>query len=85
MSEALQEAISQYENLERDAYYSKITKKLNETDKSFILVYLSSNKHLDKNAFEYKANRIFIDLENKTKNWKIIMELLSVLNSKFRK
>lgn len=72
--------MSYLDQLTKHPYYSKMVGKLSESDKKIIEEFILSNNSLDRNQFEHLANRYFID-KPKPKNWKLISELLSVINS----
>lgn len=58
-------------------------KKLKKDEMELSLRFIEENSHLDRNDFEFKLNRLFLDKENnKPKNWKIILQLLSMTNSR---
>lgn len=61
---------------------SRNFKKLKKDEMELSLKFIEENSHLDRNDFEYKLNRLFMDNRNPPKNWKIILELLSMTNSK---
>lgn len=68
-----------FRSLEQHPWSSRIFKKLKENDVNFCISFIEKNNGLNKLDFEYAVNRIFIDKE-KTKNWKIISEILISTN-----
>ena len=55
-------------------------KKLTKKELDLALKFIEENECLDKSEFELKVNRMFIGKEL-TKNWKIVMQFLSMANS----
>jgi hypothetical protein len=64
-----------------DPFYGRLMKKLSTADLDIILSFCENSISLDRNEFEHRANRFFMDRE-KPKNWKIISEILSVINAR---
>lgn len=69
-----------FNELFNHAWHGKNVKKLNKIDLIFITNFIETNNDLSKNDFEMAVNRIFINKE-RPKNWCIILELLSCINS----
>jgi len=67
--------------LEKHPHYFKLLARLTINEKLIVIEFFQENRNLDKNLFEYKINRMFIDRIEKPKNWSIIMEVLSIVNS----
>ena len=72
--------LANFKSLKTHAWFNRVYKKLNAADIKFCEEYLNNNKHLDKNEFEFKVVRIFLDNPNKPKNWTLIQELLANSN-----
>lgn len=72
--------MSYLDKLAKHPYYGRMVGKLTKPDKEMIEDFIAINKFADRNQFESLANRFFID-KPKPKNWKLISELLSVINS----
>lgn len=66
--------------LEIHPWLGKSFKKLKKSDLEICFKFLKDFESLDKNDFEFKLNRLFLD-KDKPKNWMIISELLSNVNS----
>jgi len=67
-------------NLNTHPWYSKYIPKLKQTEILFIQHFIESNNQLDRNDFQYKINRLFIDDSNRPKNHPLITEILTVIN-----
>lgn len=68
------------DKLRNHIYYGKLYSKLNMKDKAEVVAFALVNFDLDKNDFEFKVNRMFLDMPDKPKNWTLICELLSAFN-----
>lgn len=65
-------------------YLKKGFLRLSKDEIAFCLNFIKENENSDPDTFEFKINRIFMDKAEKSKNWKIITELLSASNSLFK-
>jgi len=72
-----------FENFKTHPRHSKYIKKLKTTDIDCLRSFILINDHLNKSDFESKLNRFFLDKIDKPKNYKIILDLLSCVNSAF--
>lgn len=70
-----------FNSLETHPWLNRVFKKLNRDDLYICRQFLAEKEHLSKGDFELAVNRMFIDKENKPKNWKLICELLTCANS----
>lgn len=68
------------ESLKTHAWLKRLFKKLNASDEAFMRSVILGNEHLDRGQFELMLNRLFIDVPNKPKNWKYILEALANAN-----
>ena len=68
-------------SMEKHPIYSKLFKRLKNDEFKMIENFIEENNSKNKGDFEYKINRLFLDKE-KPKNWAIILELLSIYNTK---
>lgn len=69
-----------FNNLKTHPWYSKYIPKLKENEIIFIREFIESNNQLNRDEFQYKINRLFIDDKIKPKNHPLITELLTVAN-----
>jgi hypothetical protein len=69
------------EKLSTHAHYGKLYFKLAEKDRAEIVAFALINFDLSKDDFEFKVNRLYLDVEAKPKNYTKIMELLSAFNT----
>lgn len=69
-----------FKGLANHAWYGKQFKKLTQEDVDAALSFIKDRGFLRSNDFETEVNRMFID-NYKTKNWKLVMELLSATNT----
>lgn len=72
--------LTAFHGYESHAWLGRLYKKLTADDLNLCIDFINQNWELDKNDFEKKVNRLFLDKE-KTKNWKLITELLICANS----
>lgn len=63
-------------------WHKRIWGKLGEIDRLFIERFALEHFSKDRNAFEMKVNRVFMDQPEKPKRWKEILEVLTVYNSR---
>jgi hypothetical protein len=56
-------------------------KKLKRDELLIGINFIIQNDSLNKDDFEYKLNRLFMDKLEKPKNWTNILELLSITNT----
>lgn len=63
------------------AFYGDKYRSLKKESSELLHIFMERNWHINKNDFEFKANRYFIDQKEKPKDWKMICELLSVVNN----
>lgn len=68
-------------NLKLNFMTEKLFKKLKKDDIKIIKNFIDDNIDTDKNSFELKLNRFFLDKKDKPKNWLLILEILSNHNS----
>lgn len=61
--------------------YAKLAKRLSEADFDRVVAFIEDNDHLAHLEFEYAVNRMFLNDKNRTKNYTIMMELLTVCNT----
>lgn len=73
--------LEKYDNFRAHPWFSRLFVKLKQADDSFCLDFIKQNEHLSKDDFEKKVNRVFIDKSDKPKNWKIILEILTCINT----
>lgn len=69
-----------FASLIEHAFYSRLCARLTEGERALIQEFIHNNDLLDKNEFESAINRLFID-KVKPKNWAVILEALSVVNT----
>jgi hypothetical protein len=63
------------------AIFGRLWKRLIPSERDFAHSFINSHDNLSKKDFEYAVNRAFLDLPNKPKHWKEILELLACTNS----
>lgn len=63
------------------SWFNKIWLKLSKQEIALCEEFICKNKDLDKTAFEMAVNRMFLEQNQKPKNWTIICELLTCSNS----
>lgn len=68
------------ESLLNNHMLRKAHEKLSSTERALFIGFIDENDTLNKDAFEIKINRLFLD-RDKPRHWKEICELLSSLNS----
>lgn len=56
-------------------------KKLKPADLEFCEKFIKENAQLNKNDFEFKANRVFLDNPDKPKTWGYIWSILVEVSS----
>lgn len=76
--------LNNLESLASDPWYKRLAKRLSNGDWALMRNFVSDNDTLDIGDFELKVNRMFIDRE-KPKQWKVIMEFLTVANTMERR
>ena len=59
----------------------KLYNRLSNIDKEMIKSFIENNLHLSKNDFEFKLNRLYLDKNDKPKDYLSILEILSNHNS----
>ncbi len=64
---------------DKGPYQNKLFSKLKGNEIKIIDEFLTENKHLSREDFEKTLNRYFLHKE-RTKNWAIILEILSDIN-----
>lgn len=62
-------------------WFDKVYRKLSRDEMAIAEAFIVQHDALDKNVFEAKLNRLFIDKTPECKNWKVILELLSCANA----
>lgn len=70
-----------FKTLESDAWFHRLWKRLKPAEIAICEEFIRSHDHLGIGAFEMAVNRMFID-KAKPKNYPIILELLTITNSK---
>lgn len=65
-----------FKNLADHPLLGRLFQKLTKSDLEICLQFLEASEQMNDNEYEHNLNRLFLDKE-KTKNWKIIQELLS--------
>lgn len=66
-----------FKRLSSHAWYCRLYSKLTKSEIIIAENFIESFNDFSAMEFESKINRMFLDLEKKPKNYKIIMELLS--------
>lgn len=77
--ESISERFERY--ISNHAHYKKLWRTLKLPDLVIITSFIENNSHLEKDSFEYKLNRLFLDKIEKPKKWSLIMEFLSTFNN----
>lgn len=72
---------NKYESFKKHPWFSKLFLKMKKDDDLFCINFIDDNKDLKNDEFEKKVNRVFIDKSDKPKNWKIISEILTCINT----
>lgn len=70
--------VSAFKNLINDAWYAKHMKKLKRKDYEFCLAFLEKNADDDIDSMTTKINRLFIGMPDKSPQWALMSELLTV-------
>ena len=65
-------------------YLKKSFLKLKQDDINFCIKFINDFDSFGNDDFESKINRIFMDNDNKPKNFKIICEMLSCTNTIYK-
>lgn len=61
-------------------WFKKLYVKLSNRDLKFMHETLIQFDHLSKDEYEFKINRLFLDVKDKPRYWKEIQELLANSN-----
>jgi len=69
--------LQKLEALKNHAWYKKLFQKISDSDLILVKNWIVLYGELPKAEFEFKANRIFLDQEDKPANHKIIWEFIS--------
>lgn len=67
--------------IEKSSFYGPKWLKMKSTSQQYVITFLKDNFEHDRDLFEFKANRYFVDQIDKPKDWAMICELLSVINN----
>lgn len=73
--------LNKFYSFKDHAWLKKSYSKLSNTSIELAEDFLRINESLNKDDFEFKVNRLFLDNSNKPKEWVVITELLSNSNS----
>lgn len=69
-----------FKDLSTHGWYKKLVIKLADDDVAAISSFCEANRFASPMVFEERANRYFLSAP-KTKNWKIVLEVLSVIST----
>jgi len=69
-----------FENLKDDPWFKRIYSRLSKPDLELARGFLAKHATLSSDEFEFKLNRLFLDIEAKPKRWLEITELLMISN-----
>lgn len=73
--------LATFESYATHPWLGKAYKRLSMAERELVRRFIVDNNNLDKGAFEFKVNRMFLDQPNKPKNYTTILELLICANS----
>ena len=73
------ERLKAYNNLMVHTYYRHQIAKLKKNEHEIIKEFIDYNRHLDRDMFVHKVNRMFLLTQNLPKNLALISEILTVI------
>jgi hypothetical protein len=73
--------LERFNSYESHPWLKKVYKKLKASDREICSQFIKKHDALNKNDFEILINRMFLNDQNKSQNWKLILELLSCCNN----
>lgn len=76
----MSQRMSRLKEYETRLPYSEWWKRLKTEGQAAVKNFISRHDHLTKGEFEQRANRLFLDLPNKPRNWSLISQILVNVN-----
>lgn len=76
--------LEKFRNLGKHPWFQRLISRLTRKEVLLAEGFLIENEALNRNDFDFKMNRLFLDKE-KPRNWAIILELLMISNTEAKK
>lgn len=73
--------LKKFESIKNDPWFGKIYSRLSTNEIELIRKFITENDSLNRSEFEFRLNRLFLDMTDKPKRWREITELLMISNT----